>query len=115
MSETTATAKNICSYCHKPFEGFHICGNTFVPPAGLMIDPAAARLQEIRDLWEDFDWSLHGSALKGVRAVKDIRYLLDQLQSAHARAATLEQQLAEARQEAYQADRAYRKALGEPL
>jgi hypothetical protein len=60
MNETTAAATNICSYCQKPFEGFHICGNTLVPPASLTIDPAAARLQEIRDkgLTSDHDYDI---------------------------------------------------------
>jgi chromosome segregation ATPase len=54
-------------------------------------DPAAARLQEIRV------WAHEGELLdRDVR--RDVLYLLDQLQSAHARAATLEQQLEQEQQ-----------------
>jgi chromosome segregation ATPase len=95
MSETTATAKTICSYCQKPLDqGYHVCGNTFVPPASLEIDPAAARLQEIRARAEREDYSCreHWAMFD---ADDDVLFLLDQLQSAHARAATLEQRLAQ--------------------
>jgi hypothetical protein len=57
---------------------------------------AAPRVEEIRQRWgssrEDFDWSLHGSALRGERAVKDIRALLDLLSSLSTEAAQLRQE-----------------------
>jgi predicted nucleic acid-binding Zn-ribbon protein len=54
-------------------------------------DPAAARLQEIRErqLWGPE----RSNTWRNETDHDNIRWLLDQIQSAHARAATLEQQL----------------------
>jgi hypothetical protein len=49
------------------------------------------RIAEIRQRWEGFDWSCHGSALKGVRAVKDIHALLAALTTLHAEVEAREQ------------------------
>jgi hypothetical protein len=49
------------------------------------------RIAEIRQRWEDFDWSLHGSAMSGVQAVKDIQMLLAALTTLHAEVEAREQ------------------------
>jgi DNA repair exonuclease SbcCD ATPase subunit len=53
------------------------------------------RIAEIRQRWEGFDWSCHGSALKGVRAVKDIHALLAALTTLQAEVEAREQAAAD--------------------
>jgi hypothetical protein len=49
------------------------------------------RIAEIRQRWEGFDWSCHGSALKGVQAVKDVHALLAALTTLQAEVEAREQ------------------------
>jgi hypothetical protein len=73
-----------------------------------------ARVQEIRDEHQNRK-RVVGLAEADAELYAALARAEGQLDASQARAAALAQELREARDEAYQLDRAFRRALGEPL